>query len=415
MTRLRRRELLGAAVGIAAGCRRLGPRVVIIGGGFAGAACARALRWLAPSARVTLVERRPRFFTGPFTNAVAAGIWSPERIRTGPQAVAADGVEVLFDDVVELDPVARRVRTASGRSLVADRVVVAPGIELCPDRVQGLESSARNFPAWTGDQDVLALARRVREAPEGAVAVIAPPALPYRCPPGPYERASLLAHALVGRRGKVLVLDAEDDFTKRALFRLEWDVRHPKAVTWVPRSEGGAVVQVRGDEVETESGERVRADILSVLPPQRAGGLAQSAGLADASGWCPVHPATFESRRFAAIHVIGDAADAHPMPKSAFSGHAQAHLVAVALARIFAGRPLVAEKLVNTCFSLTTPKHAVSVSAVYGIEPGADRITLLRAETSPLSAADDLREKEALLAEAAYDALVASSFGRPRK
>lgn len=422
----RRRRLLLAGLGLGGGLlapraaavpSASGPRVTVIGGGFGGAIVARTLRRLAPQLRITLLEPRAHFFTGPSTNAALVGLCAEGDIVRGPGALAAEGIDVRADRAEHLDPATRRVRTASGALIDADRVVLSPGVSMQWDRVAGLDDEARaRMPhAWLGDAQVPALRRRIEALRDGAtVAIVAPPN-PYRCPPGPYERASLVAWYLrrIGRgRGKVLVLDAKDDFSKRPLFQLGWDTLHPGTVEWVSRERGGEVVEVedaRRNRLRLQGGSRVQADLVSLVPPQRAAAIAAEADLVDESGWCPVDPATFESTRHPGIHVIGDACNAHPMPKSAFSANSQGKLVALALAAHFAGRPPPEARLVNTCYSLLAPGYGVSVGGLYGVVSG--RLSTLNDGMSPLGAARDVRAREAAYAHDWYEQITRDSFG----
>lgn len=393
-------------------------RVVVIGGGFGGAACARTLRSLAPQVDVTLVEPRALFYTGPSTNAALASLCSEGDIVRGPSALASEGVRWIAERAVALDSITRRVTLASGRTLDADRIVLSPGVAMRWDRIEGLDakSSAQMPHAWLGDAQVARLRARIEALRDGATVVISAPANPYRCPPGPYERASLLAWRFansVRKRCKILVLDAKDDFTKRTLFQLGWDTLYPKTVEWVSRERGGEVVSVQAatNTLRLYNGERVRADLASVIPPQRAADIARDADLVDESGWCPVQPENFESTRHRGIHVIGDAAIAHPMPKSAFSANSQAKLVALSLASELLGRPKPEPKLVNTCYSLLAPDYGISVGGLYGVVSG--RLSTLNDGMSPPGASREVRAQEALYAHAWYEHITRDSFGNP--
>lgn len=395
-----------------------GPRVIVIGGGFGGATFARTLRRLAPQARITLLEARASFFTGPSTNAALAGLCAEGDIVRGPGHLADEGIDVRIDPAAGLDPVAKKVRTASGATLEAERIVLSPGVAMRWERVHGLDSieAREHMPhAWLGDAQVPALRRRIEALRDGAtVAIVAPPN-PYRCPPGPYERASLIAWHLgrAGRRrGKVLVLDAKDDFSKRPLFQLGWDTLYPGTIEWVPREKGGEleqVLDVRRNRLRLQNGSRVQADLVSLVPPQRAADIAVAADLVDETGWCPVEPATFESARHRGIHVIGDACQAHPMPKSAFSANSQAKLAALALAAQFSGRAPPEPRLVNTCYSLLAPDYGISVGGLYGVVSG--RLSTLNDGMSPLGAAREYRAREAAYAHDGYAQITRDSFG----
>ena len=420
MNRRRRHLLAGlAAAALSKPAFSLKPfhgRTIVIGGGFGGATCARTLRAASPMTSVTLVEPREHFFTGPSTNAALAGVCSEGDIVRGPAALEAQGVRWVRDRAVEIDPVARKVRVGSGEWLHADALVFSPGVAMRWDRIEGLDARRSDaMPhAWLGDGQVSRLRARIETLRDGATIAISAPPNPYRCPPGPYERASLLAwHLQQTERGrcKILLLDAKDDFTKRPLFQLGWDTLYPGMIEWVPRAKGGEVLQVDvpRSTLRLQNGERVRATLASVVPPQRAADIAQQADLTDESGWCPVRPDTFESTRHAGIHVIGDAAAAQPMPKSAFSANSQAKLVALWLAAHYTGAPRPVPLLVNTCYSLLAPDYGISVGGLYGVVSG--RLSTLNDGMSPLGAAREFRAREAGYAHDWYEQITRDSFG----
>lgn len=390
-------------------------RVAIVGGGFAGAACARTLRRFAPSIAVTLVEPRTQFVTGPMSNAMLTGLLPRRAVTHGPGALEREGVRWLRERAVDIDPVTRRVYLDGGGRLDADVLVVAPGIALRPDTIAGLDARARRrMPhGWLGDPQFDLLRRRLHALRDGDTVAIAVPQNPYRCPPGPYERASLFAHWLAAHRprSKLLLLDAKDDFSKRALFQTAWDLRYPGRIEWIPRAAGGEVVAVdaRRGTLQLARGDRVAVGLGNVIPPQQAGAIAFAADLVDASGWCPVHAEDFQSQRHAGIHVIGDASIAHPMPKSATAAHSQATLCALAIIARVLGGPMPEARLVNTCYSLVAPDHGISVGGLYGAVDG--KLAAWSEATSPLAGDADLRAREAAQAHAWYRGIVGDTFG----
>ena len=258
---LSRRQLLAAALLLpasTASARKRGPRVIVVGAGFGGASCARQLRLYLPDADILLIDRQARFLTGPFSNGVIAGLDEVAMITRHTRDVAtAHRVRVLIDEVVTIDPVKREVRTAQHGVHRADRIVVAPGVSMRWDRIEGLHpGNSDAMPhGWLGGTQVTGLRDRFAALADGARIVIAAPSNPYRCPPGPYERASLMAAALQ-RRGhrnsRILIADAKDDFTKRALFQLEWDRRYPGVIEWIPRALNGEVVRVDSEGKRVE-------------------------------------------------------------------------------------------------------------------------------------------------------------------
>ncbi len=424
MSALTRRRFLaraGSALATAMAARRASAapaRIVVIGAGFGGATCARYLRELDPTLAVTLVERERTVATCPFSNLVIAGLAGMDRIAHGFLGLRAAGVEVVHDSAVAVDAARREVRLAGGRRLGYERLVVAPGIELRLDAVPGYDAAAVSaMPhAWQAGAQTLLLRRQLAAMPDGGLVVIAPPGEPFRCPPGPYERASLVAHYLARHkpRAKILILDAKDGFSKQALFEQGWAARYPGMIEWVAGSQGGLVERVepaRGVLV-TESGfTEHRGDVVNFIPPQRAGAIAQAAGLADESGWCPVDPRDFASTRVPGVHVLGDAAQAGAMPKSGFSANSQAKVCAAGIVAALRGEPLPAALWANTCYSLVAPDYGISVAAVYRVDNGAISAVPGAGGVSPLDAGADFRRREANYARAWYASISRDSWG----
>ncbi|GAC1624234.1 MAG: NAD(P)/FAD-dependent oxidoreductase [Nevskia sp.] len=423
---LSRRALLQAGFAAAAGWPLLGraagarkkSRVIVVGAGFGGATCAKYLRQLSPDTDVLLIERRPDFLTGPFSNLVIAGLRRPDRNpRDTPAIGRAHGQRTRRAEVTAIDPVSLQVTTANHGRHRADRLVVSPGIAMRWGAIEGLDAanSAAMPHAWTGDGQVLELRDRLDAVPDGGTILIGAPPNPYRCPPGPYERASLMAWALNAsgrKRCKIVIADAKDDFSKSGLFRLEWDALYPGMIEWLPRKQGGEVVRVDPSSGEVwlrDAAEPIVTNLASIIPPQRAADLAQQADLADESGWCPVHAENFESTRHANVHVLGDAAIAAPMPKSAFAANSQAKLAAAAIGASLNHGAAPVPRLLNTCYSLVSEHQGISVSGYYGAVGG--RLSALSEGMSPLSGDAALREREAREALAWYLNVTTDSFG----
>jgi NADPH-dependent 2,4-dienoyl-CoA reductase/sulfur reductase-like enzyme len=416
----RRRVLagLGAAAALPAprALARAREPVVVIGGGFAGASCARALKAEAPDLDVTLVEPNARFLACPFSNGVVAGLRPLEAQSFGYDGLARAGVRVVRQAASAVDPARRRVRLADGTELPYARLVVAPGIDFDFTAIEGYDAAAAQaLPhAWKAGDQTLLLRRQLEAMDDGGLVVMAIPANPFRCPPGPYERASLIAHYLKTRkpRSKLLLLDAKDAFSKQRLFEAAWNELYPGMIEWVSLSFGGRVtgVEVASRTLRTELAEH-RAAVANVIPPQRAGAIAQAAGVADATGWCPVDPATFESTLQPGVHVIGDAAIGGAMPKSAFTANAQAKVCASAVAALIAGRTPAPQKLINTCYSLVAPDYGISIAGVYEPRDGLLADVAGAGGTSPLDAPRDVRALEAAYAEAWFKTITGEVFG----
>ncbi len=390
-------------------------RVVVVGGGFGGATCARALK-AAGVGNVMLVEANPTYVSCPFSNAVIAGLREMEAQRFGYDRVRAAGVGVVHAQATDIDAAARRVGLSDGTTLPFDRLVLAPGIALRFDALPGYtEAAAEAMPhAWTAGAQTDLLRRQLDAMEDGGVVVMAVPANPYRCPPGPYERASLIAHYLKTRkpRSKLIVLDAKDAFSKQRLFQDAWAKLYPDHLEWVPLSGGGRVtdVDVSGRLLRTEFGEH-KAHVANVIPPQRAAMVAQRAGVADRSGWCPIDPVTFESRLQPGIHVIGDAAITGAIPKSAFAANAEGKACAAAVAGLLRGESPPAPKLLNTCYSLVAPDYGISIAGVYRPNAAGLFADIEGAGgTSPLDAPPATRSLEARYAEDWFTTITTEVF-----
>jgi sulfide dehydrogenase [flavocytochrome c] flavoprotein chain len=393
-----------------------GPRVVVVGGGFAGATCARALRHADPRITVTLVEANPTFTACPFSNAVIVGLRQLSAQQFTYDRVAADGITVTRGTATGIDPQARTVTLADGARLTYDRLVLAPGIDIRWGALPGYdEPAAAQMPhAWQAGEQTLLLRRQLEAMDDGGLVVISAPANPFRCPPGPYERASLIAHYLKTKKpkSKLIVLDAKDAFSKQRLFQTAWAELYPGLLEWVPLSKGGAVTSVEPATLTfvTDFG-RHKANVANVIPPQKAGRIAEAAAVADRTGWCPIDPVTFESKLQPRIHVIGDAAIAGAMPKSAFAANSQAKTCAAAVAQLLTGGTPSSPKLINTCYSLVAPDYGISVAGVYqpingqlADVPGAGGV-------SPSDSPRATRAAEAVLAEAWFRTITAEVFG----
>lgn len=407
--------VLGLA-GCATGRSRAPHHVVVVGGGFGGATCARYLKRFAPNLRVTLVEPARHYVTCPFSNAVIAGLRDMESITVGYEGLQRLGIEMVHERVQAIDAHRREVRLEGGGSLSYDRLVVSPGIDFRLDVIEGYSPDlAQTMPhAWKAGEQTLLLRRQLQAMRNGAVVVISVPESPFRCPPGPYERAGLIADYLSREkpRSKVIILDANNSFSKQALFEEGWELLYPGKVEWLG-GEGGQVTAVdrKAGVLHTIFGPVSRkGDVVNLIPPQRAGALAVAADLTDASGWCPVNPATFESTRHAGIHVIGDATIAAPMPKSAYAASSQAKVCAAAIVALLEGERVPEAKLINTCYSLLAEDYAISVAGVYEVVDGRLASVPGSGGVSPLERPRPFRAAEAVYARAWYRNILDDSF-----
>lgn len=365
---------------------------------------------------VTLVEPKSRFVACPFSNSVIAGLRELDAQQFGYAGLERDGIEVVHQSAVAVDTAARRVRLGDGASLDYLRLILAPGVDLRFDAIPGYDQAAsQSLPhAWKAGEQTLLLRRQLEAMDDGGVVVMSAPANPFRCPPGPYERASLIAHYLKTHkpRSKLLLLDAKDNFSKQRLFEAAWKEVYPGMIEWVSLSFGGRVTEVDAATrtLKTEFGDH-RADVANIIPPQRAGAIAQAAGVADQTGWCPVDPVTFESTLQPGVHVIGDAAIGGAMPKSAFTANAQAKTCAQAVIALLRQEAPVEPKLINTCYSLVAPDYGISIAGVYQPRDGLLSEVEGAGGTSPLGASQAFRALEAGYAEAWFETITDEVFG----
>jgi len=386
----RRRQFLGAGAawgGLAlAGCvtapaggvrstAQAKGRVVVVGGGFGGATAARYLRlWGGAGVEVTLVERETAFVSCPMSNLVLAGTRSLASITHSYDSLRAAGVKVITDEVMGIDGTAKTVRLAGGGTLPYDRLVVSPGVGFITDGISGLPAalaSGRVLHAWKAGPQTSALRQQLLAMPEGGVVAITIPKAPYRCPPGPYERACLIAAFLKAAkpRAKLLVLDANPEITsKKALFERAFKEHYAGLVEYRPNNDLQGV-EVAGNQLVAKlEFDDVKADVLNVIPPQRGGDLARSAGLLNLNArWAGVNWQTMESTAMPDVHVLGDAVFAAPaMPKSGHMANQHAKVAAAAILQLLQGQAVNATPVMaNTCYSFVTPEQAVHVASVH--------------------------------------------------
>lgn len=405
------------AAGMSSSCSKGGSaRVVIIGGGFGGSTCAKYLLRFDDSLQVTLIEPAETFTTCPFSNMVINGINEMGSIQHDYTAQRERGVNVVHAKVQAVDAMVKMVALDNGKVIHYDKLVLSPGIDFKWEAVEGMHAAdSRIIPhAWRGGEQTALLRDQLLAMDDGGVVIVAPPENPFRCPPGPYERVSLIAHYLKLHKpkSKVLVLDAKDKFSKQALFTQGWKELYPGMVEWVSASNGGRIdeIDVASRTLHTESGDKHKADVVNFIPPQKAGEVAITSGFANEDGWCPVDQRTFESKIHKDVHIIGDASVAGKMPKSGFAANSQGKVCAVAIVSSLKGVAMPDPSYVNTCYSLLSPDYGISVAAVYRYSD--DRgIYKTGGGVSPIDADDIYRLQEARYAKGWYDSITMDAFG----
>jgi len=406
MTRLTRREFLktsgtGAGLGLlaaagVAGCAptvkgdfapKAGRRVVVIGGGWGGATAAKYVRLADPSIEVVLLEPNQQFVSCPFSNLVLSGVRSIDSLTFGYGGLRSHDVKVYHAAASAIEPDTRRVRVGEGY-LEYDRLIVSPGVEFQWEQVDGLaEAQDRVLHAWKAGRQTVQLARQLEAMPDGGVFVLTVPPVAYRCPPGPYERACQVAWYLKTRKpkSKLVVLDANQNVvSKAALFRAAW-----KDYPNLEYRASNKVVKVDPStrEVTTDFGDRVKYDVVNLIPPQRAGTIAVQADLVGADKrWCEVDHVTYESVKHKNVHVVGDSTIGLPVPKSGNIANAMGKICAVAVVHLLNGKEVPSMAPGNTCYSWVNDREAIAVVNAYKIEGG--KVVQIEQKLTPSQSAE---------------------------
>ena len=406
---LNRRQWLGAGLAgglVLAGCASapVGPsigRVVVVGGGFGGATAARYLRLWGGNVEVTLIERNAQFVSCPVSNLVLGGHKQMADITLGYEGLRAVGVKVVQGEVVAIDAAARKIRLAGGNELAYDRLIVSPGVDFMFDQVGGLSAALDRGEithGWKAGPQTLALRRQLEAMPDGGVFAMSIPRAPYRCPPGPYERACMVASYLKAAkpRSKVLVLDANPEIqSKKALFERAFKQHYEGLLEYRPNAE---LKEVAGRVAKFEF-EDVKADVLNVVPPQRAADLARSAGLLTVNErWVGVNWLTMEATAAPGVHVLGDATFSAPaMPKSAHMANQHAKVAAAAIIQLLKGEAVSATPVMtNTCYSFVTARDVVHVASVHQYDAAEKTFKTVPGSGGVSAAANQLEGRIAL-------------------
>ncbi|MEO1774875.1 MAG: NAD(P)/FAD-dependent oxidoreductase [Pseudomonadota bacterium] len=379
-----RRIFLGATAATAAALSapavvgKARPRAVVIGGGAGGGTAAR---YIAKDSNggvdVTLIEPSRSYYTCFFSNLYIGGFRSLESIAHSYGTMAATGVNVVHDLAIGVDRDTKTVALAGGGELDYDRLIVAPGIDFIEGSLPGWSMAAQNVMphAWKGGSQTELLRKQIEAMPEGGTYVMLAPPNPYRCPPGPYERVSMVAHYLKQNNptAKILIFDPKEKFSKMGLFTQGWEEHYPGMIDWLDSGFTGPVEEVRPETMEiVVGGEVTKADVCNAIPGQKAGRIAEMAGLTNDSGYCPIVPGTMQSQMDENIHVLGDATIAGDMPKSGFSANSQAKVAAMAVRAALTGSKTFPARFSNTCWSLISTDNGVKVGARY--EATAEKI-----------------------------------------
>jgi sulfite dehydrogenase len=407
-----RRHLLGAGAALAAtslvGCGTPmagGPslgRVVVVGGGFGGATAAHYLKMWGGNIDVTLVDRNPEFVSCPISNLVIGGHKAIGDITRGYGGLSRMGVKVIQAEVTAIDGAKKTVKLADGRTLGYDRLVVSPGVDFMTAGVAGLDAalaSGRVTHSWKAGAQTVALRRQLEAMPDGGVYALSIPQSPYRCPPGPYERACMVASYFKAAKpkSKVVIYDANPDIqSKKGLFMKAWDQHYKGMIDYRPNA---ILREVSADNVAKFDFEDAKPSVLNVIPQMRAGDIARQAGLVNVNDrWCAVNWLTCESTAVPGVHVLGDATMSAPgMPKSGHMANQQAKVAAAAIIQLMKGEAVNATPVVmNTCYSFVTAKDVVHVASVHQYDAEAKTFKTVPGSGGLSAAANQIEGRYAL-------------------
>ncbi len=400
-----RRQFIGGATALAAAAglsapaiAQAKPRVVVVGGGPGGATVAKYVaRDGGGAIHVTLVEPAKEFVTCFHSNLFLGGFRPLDTITHSYSGLAKYGVNLVHEPAASVNRNSRTVRLAGGVTLPYDRLVIAPGIDIKFDSVPGYsEAVSEKLPhAWKAGPQTVLLKKQLDALEDGAQIVMIAPPNPFRCPPGPYERASMMAHVLKGKghtKSRIVILDPKENFSKQALFMEGWEKHYPGMIEWQSQKMHGGIKGVDAGTmtVKTDLAD-YKAQLINVIPAQMAGKIARDAELANQTGFCPIKPESMQSASDANIYVIGDASIAGDMPKSGFSANSQAKVAAMMIRGELAKAQTFPARYTNTCWSLIETDDTVKVGGRY--EPKDGKIAAVETFISKTGEDADLRRQ----------------------
>lgn len=413
-------------------------RVIIVGGGLGGATASKYIKMFDPDVSVTIIERNPIYIRPYGSSEVLTGAISMKHLEVNYKGLEARGIKVVHDNVVSLDATAKTVKGASGQQYGYDYLIVAPGIELRYNAVDGYSEQIanENIPCgWIPGAQTQMLRDQLLAMPDDGTVVIVAPPNPYRCPPGPYERTALITEwtAKYKPKAKVIITDPKNDFTTDQTMLLGWnhlynfmppdpfrsklekyliDPKETSRMSWIMKDMGGTPVSLDAQTktVTIASGERLKADVLNIIPPMKAGRIASDIGLTDKSGFCPVDRRSFESTIIPNVYVIGDSSIADAMPKSGFSANTQGKNTARAIVETINGRELPEPAWSNTCYVLAGDTWGLFVADTFRIIDGKIARTNTRARFQYLDATDTERRVAARYLRSWMRTITADAF-----
>ncbi len=400
-----------------------GAKVVVVGGGTGGGTAAKYIKMMDPSIEVTLIEKNEFYYTCYLSNEVLGGDRTMDQIKFGYDGMKGHGVKVVIDEVTAIDAKAKKVTTKGG-DFSYDKLIVSPGVSFKFDGIEGYdETVAEEIPhAWKAGPQTATLRKQLEAMDDGGTVVICPPTNPFRCPPGPYERASQIAYYLTEHKpkSKIIIQDPKQKFSKQGLFKQGWKDLYGfgtdnSMIDWAGGDDNVLEkVDAKTKTITNGFGDEIKADVLNVIPAQKAGKIAFDAGLTNDKGWCPVDLGTFESTLHKDVYVIGDSSVATGMPKSGYAANSQGKVCAAAIVAAIKGTEMAKQAYVNTCYSIVGKDYGISVAAVYELgkdkDKGTPKINKLSGGLTATDASAETRAREVQYAYSWYNNITSDIF-----
>lgn len=391
------------------------PKIVIIGGGFGGGSCARYLERFSNFFDILLIEKKNTYYTCPFSNYVLGGFRTIEQNIFDYKNFALRKTKLLNANVHFINPEKNKIILDNNDSINYDWLVISPGIDFKWNTIEGYNQKVNaKFPhCWNG-KDVDILNKQIDSLDNNSVILISIPAYPYRCPPAPYERASMIAYKLKKKnlKYKIFLLDNKNSFTKQKLFLAAWNKFYPNCIEWISKNNGGEVVEFNQNkkEIYTKSAGKFKGNLINIIPEQKAGQLLQSSNLVF-NDWVEIDPISFSHKNFSNIHVLGDSINAGDMPKSAFSANSQAKICAENLKNKILEKDMVNPTFLNTCYSLASSQHGFSTSSWYRVSSKNSKIVSLGSTETRVGMDKKIYKEEMLHSLGWYENIVNEVFG----
>tara|TARA_B100000035_G_scaffold39827_1_gene30046 strand:- start:1508 stop:2806 length:1299 start_codon:yes stop_codon:yes gene_type:complete len=395
---------------------KLKPRIIIVGFGIGGATCLSYLLKFSKDFDIIVIEKNEKIQTCPMSNLVIADIIPYSYISHDYNLKKLKNIKFLKSSVKKINTFKKNLETEDSLKINYDYLILSPGINFRNDIVGYNSEDSNNIPhCWNGTKDIFKFKKGLNDLGKKSTIIISAPDYPYRCPPAPYERASLLANFLYRKKKKfkIIILDSKDSFTKKEIFLNEWRKYHKGSIEWVSKSSGGKVVYFNKKEnyVKTSNGSKFKADFINIIPNQKAAAIITKSELNVDKDWCDVNPVTFELKNFKDIFVIGDSIDAGDMPKSAFSANSQAKILATNLVNRIYEKDYLNPVFLNTCYSFSSSQRAFSITSWYKLNNKKTKIISLGSSTTKVDALSHQYYDETRQAYGWYENLVKTIYG----